>query len=470
VTGRVRVAILISGRGSNMEALLRAAAAPDYPAEIVGVLSNRPDAGGLAIAAAAGIPTAVREHAAYPNRENFDAALDAVLAEWRAELVCLAGFMRLLTPAFTSKWEGRMLNIHPSLLPAFKGLHTHARALAAGVPEHGCTVHWVTAGLDDGPVIAQARVPMLPGDTAESLSARVLVEEHRLYPQALAQVARGESRFEPRQTPADEFMDDELRHFEVAGAALPPSPAQSGVVAHDGARLWYATFGTGPAVVLLHGGLGHSGNWGHQVPALVAAGYRAIVIDSRGHGRSTRDARPYTYQLLAADILAVMDDLGIGRAALVGWSDGACAALVLADQSPERVAGVLFFACNMDPSGTKPFEMTPIVERCFNRHVKDYAALSATPEAFEAFSAAVGTMQRTEPNYSPADLARIRVPTTIMLGERDEFIKRTHAEYLARTIPDADFVLLPGVSHFAPLHRPRLFNAAMLAFVERVWG
>jgi formyltetrahydrofolate-dependent phosphoribosylglycinamide formyltransferase len=468
VSGRKRVAILISGRGSNMEALLQAAAAPNFPAEIVGVLSNRPEAGGLAIATAAGIPTAVRAHQDYPDRERFDAALDAVLAGWGAELVCLAGFMRRLTPAFTGKWEGRMLNIHPSLLPAFKGLHTHRRALAAGVPEHGCTVHWVTAGLDAGPPIAQARVPVLPGDTAESLGARVLIEEHRLYPQALALVARGDATFEPTP-PAAEFADDELRHFEAIGAAL-PSPATTGAVAHDGARLWYATFGAGPPVILLHGGLGHSGNWGHQVPALVAAGYRAVVIDSRGHGRSTRDARPYTYQSLAADVLAVMDELGIGRAALVGWSDGACAALVLADQAPERVTGVLFFACNMDPSGTKPFEMTPVVERCFNRHVKDYAALSATPDAFEAFSAAVGTMQRSEPNYTAADLARIRVPTTILLGEHDEFITRAHAEYLARTIPGAAFVLLPDVSHFAPLQRPGQFNAAMLACVERVWA
>jgi formyltetrahydrofolate-dependent phosphoribosylglycinamide formyltransferase len=185
-----RVAILISGRGSNMEALIRAAAAPGYPAEIVGVLSNKADAGGLAIAAEAGIPTAVRRHQDYPTREAFDAALHAVLVGWDAEIVCLAGFMRLLTPGFVGKWEGRMLNIHPSLLPALRGLHTHERALAGGDREHGCTVHFVTAGLDQGPTILQARVPILPGDTAETLAARVLVEEHRIYPQALAMVCR----------------------------------------------------------------------------------------------------------------------------------------------------------------------------------------------------------------------------------------------------------------------------------------
>ncbi|MDR3470995.1 MAG: phosphoribosylglycinamide formyltransferase [Devosia sp.] len=185
-----RVAILISGRGSNMEALLRAAAAPGYPAEIVGVLSNKADAGGLSIAAAAGIPTAVRPHKDYASREAFDAALDEVLAGWRTEIVCLAGFMRLLTPGFTAKWEGRMLNIHPSLLPRHRGLHTHERALEAGDAEHGCTVHFVTAGLDEGPAILQARVPVLRGDTAATLAERVLAEEHRIYPLALAMVCR----------------------------------------------------------------------------------------------------------------------------------------------------------------------------------------------------------------------------------------------------------------------------------------
>ena len=189
-----RVAILISGRGSNMEALIRAAKTPDYPAEIVGVLSNKADAGGLAFAEANGIATAVRSHKDFVTRDAFDAALDAVLREWRTDIVCLAGFMRVLTPGFVAGWEGRMLNIHPSLLPAFQGLHTHARALEAGVAEHGCTVHFVTAGLDDGPPILTARVPVLPSDTAETLAARVLIEEHRIYPEALAMVARGEAR------------------------------------------------------------------------------------------------------------------------------------------------------------------------------------------------------------------------------------------------------------------------------------
>lgn len=190
-----RVAILISGRGSNMRTLVEAARAPGYPAEIVGVLSNKADAEGLAFARGAGIPTAVRSLRDYPDKDAADAAIEAVLRGWGAELVCLAGFMRILSPGFVARWRGRILNIHPSLLPRHKGLHTHEQALADGVAEHGCTVHFVTPGMDEGPAILQARVPVLPGDSAESLAARVLIEEHRAYPKALAMVARGEVSF-----------------------------------------------------------------------------------------------------------------------------------------------------------------------------------------------------------------------------------------------------------------------------------
>jgi phosphoribosylglycinamide formyltransferase-1 len=186
---RRRVAILISGRGSNMASLIEAARNPAYPAEIALVVSNRPDAGGLERARAAGIATAVVDHKAHPDRASFDAALDAVLREHRIEIVCLAGFMRILTPGFVEAWAGRMLNIHPSLLPEFKGTDTHARALAAGAAKHGCTVHVVTPELDSGPIIAQAEVAVLPDDTAETLAARVLAQEHVLYPLALAVVA-----------------------------------------------------------------------------------------------------------------------------------------------------------------------------------------------------------------------------------------------------------------------------------------
>jgi pimeloyl-ACP methyl ester carboxylesterase len=219
---------------------------------------------------------------------------------------------------------------------------------------------------------------------------------------------------------------------------------------------------------LLHGGLGHSGNWGYQVPALVQSGYRAVLIDSRGHGRSTRDAQPFSYELMASDVLAVMDTLGLEKAALVGWSDGACTALILAAKAPSRAAGVFYFACNMDPSGVKPFETTPTLNRCFARHANDYAELSATPEDFKSFVEDVNLMGRTQPNYSAHDLAKVSVPVVIVQSEHDEFIKLEHAEYLARNIPNAEFILLYGVSHFAPLQRPNQFNTAILEFVAKI--
>lgn len=265
-----------------------------------------------------------------------------------------------------------------------------------------------------------------------------------------------------------ENYDDDLSKFEADGAQPLPDTNTQGYVENAGARIWYAAYGAGTPVILLHGGLGHSGNWGYQVPALVEHGYRAVVIDSRGHGRSTRDAQSYSYELMASDVLTVMDNLKIEQAAFVGWSDGACIAMILASQVPARVAGVFFFACNMDPSGTKEFEFTPILGRCINRHKQDYAALSPTPEQFDSFSEAVGLMQRTQPNYSADDLAQVRVPVTIVQSERDEFIKPEHAEYLAQNIPNAQYVYLRGVSHFAPLQRPAQFNNTILTFLSKV--
>ena len=193
---RARAALLISGRGSNMKAILDAAG-PDYPAEPVLVLSNRADAAGLGVAKARGVPTAVVESRAFKgDRAGFEAAMEAALARHGVEIIALTGFMRVLTADFVRRWEGRLINIHPSLLPAFPGLDTHARALAAGVRLHGCTVHMVTAGVDEGPIIAQAAVPVLPDDTEASLAARVLAEEHRLYPAALSWLAAGQVRVE----------------------------------------------------------------------------------------------------------------------------------------------------------------------------------------------------------------------------------------------------------------------------------
>jgi len=179
---KLKVGILISGRGSNMAALIGAAEAADYPAEIACVVSNREDAAGLEIARKAGLPTVVISHRAYPDRETFDRDVSAALEKHGVELVALAGFLRIQSPWFPQHWAGRQINIHPSLLPAFPGLHVQQQALDAGVRVSGCTVHLVTADLDSGPIIAQAAVPVLAGDTEESLSARILRQEHRLYP------------------------------------------------------------------------------------------------------------------------------------------------------------------------------------------------------------------------------------------------------------------------------------------------
>ena len=193
---RRRTAVLISGRGSNMRALAAAARGSRYPAEIVLVVSNRPDAAGLAIAREAGLAAVAIDPRSFAGRPGFDAELDRTLANHGVELVACAGFMRILTAEFLHAWEGRIINIHPSLLPLYKGLDTHGRALAEGLRVHGCTVHFVTPELDSGPIIAQAAVPVLSDDSAETLAARVLAAEHKLYPMALALVASGEARLE----------------------------------------------------------------------------------------------------------------------------------------------------------------------------------------------------------------------------------------------------------------------------------
>lgn len=190
----MKVGVLISGRGSNLQSLMDACATPGFPAEIAIVISNKADAAGLAIARAAKIPARVISHSDYPTRESFDAALDAALREAGAEFICSAGFMRILSDGFVEKWRDRQLNIHPSLLPAFKGLHVHRRVLEAGCRVTGCTVHFVRAAMDEGPIVAQAAVAVHPGDTEETLAARVLEAEHKLYPLALRFVAEGRTR------------------------------------------------------------------------------------------------------------------------------------------------------------------------------------------------------------------------------------------------------------------------------------
>ncbi|WP_245454335.1 phosphoribosylglycinamide formyltransferase [Aquabacter cavernae] len=203
-----RTAILISGRGSNMSALLSAAEAPDFPAEISLVISNRPDAAGLQVAEAAGIRTLVLNHRDFADRIAFDASLDAHLRIESIDIVCLAGFMRLLTPWLVERWRNRMINVHPSLLPAFPGLDTHGRALEAGVRFHGCTVHFVRPVMDSGPIILQAAVPVLPQDDADGLAARVLRQEHAIYPAALRLLAGGQ-------------LSVENERVEITGARFP---------------------------------------------------------------------------------------------------------------------------------------------------------------------------------------------------------------------------------------------------------
>jgi phosphoribosylglycinamide formyltransferase-1 len=213
---RRRVAILISGRGSNMVSLIEAARAPDFPAEIALVLSNRPDAAGLEHAKAAGIATLAIDHKACPDRESFDRALDAALTSHDIAFICLAGFMRVLTDGFVERWSGKMINIHPSLLPLYRGTQTHRRALADGVLVHGCTVHFVVPELDAGPIIAQAAVPVVPGDTEESLAARVIVQEHVLYPEALRTICDGTAWLDNRRVVFS-------RDWDAGGALHSPS-------------------------------------------------------------------------------------------------------------------------------------------------------------------------------------------------------------------------------------------------------
>lgn len=196
VREKLPVGVLISGRGSNMAALIAAAADPAYPARIACVLANRADAGGLAVARAAGVAAEMVPHQDYVTREAFEEALDAALRGHGVQLVVLAGFMRVLTPGFIARWPDAIINVHPSLLPSFRGLDTHERAIAAGCKLHGCTVHFVRPELDEGPIIAQAAVPVLDDDSAETLAARVLAEEHRLLPAAVADLAAGRLRVE----------------------------------------------------------------------------------------------------------------------------------------------------------------------------------------------------------------------------------------------------------------------------------
>ena len=262
-------------------------------------------------------------------------------------------------------------------------------------------------------------------------------------------------------------IDDDLSHFALHGATPLPAASVEGHLEFASARIWYSTYGSGDAVVLLHGAFDNSEDWGYQVPALVAAGHRAILIDSRGRGRSTLGIQTLSYELMADEVLAVMDSLGISKFSVVGWSDGATIGLILAMQHPERVASVFAFGGSMDPTGAKDVDPSmPIIGRVFGRAKIDYARVSPEPGAFDVMRRAVEYMMRTQPNYTAPELAAIRTRVAIVVGENDEFITPEHTEYLVRTIPGAKRIVLPNVSHFAMMQRPDEFNRAMLDFLE----
>jgi pimeloyl-ACP methyl ester carboxylesterase len=251
---------------------------------------------------------------------------------------------------------------------------------------------------------------------------------------------------------------------------LPPTPPpvqgeHTGHAKINGISLYYAVIGHGPPVVLLHGGLANSDYWGNQVKAL-APHHTVILMDSRGHGRSTRDARPYGYDLMADDVVGLLDTLHLARADVVGWSDGAILGLDLAIRHPDRVGKVFAFAANTVTSGVQDnVEKNPTFARYIERAGHEYARLSATPAQYDAFVAQISKMWATEPNWTDAQLRSIKTPVWVVDGDHDEAIKRAHTEYIAATIPGAGLLILPNVSHFAFLQDPAMFNAALLHFL-----
>jgi len=248
-----------------------------------------------------------------------------------------------------------------------------------------------------------------------------------------------------------------------------PKPVQSGVAPVNGVRIWYATFGRGEPVILLHGGLANADYWGDQVPKLEKS-YRVVVMDSRGHGRSTRNEQPFSYDLMAADVIGLMDFLKIPKATIIGWSDGAIIGLDIAMHHPERVAKLFAFAANSDPSGVADITHSTVFNAFIARAEKEYKSLSPTPTEYKAFLAEITKMWETQPNWRAEDLAKITIPTWIVDADHDEAIKRENTEFIAANIPGAGLLLQPEVSHFSFLQDPEQFTSDVLHFLEHVNG
>ena len=253
---------------------------------------------------------------------------------------------------------------------------------------------------------------------------------------------------------------------------LPPTPslpkaARSGLAPVNRIKIWYATFGHGESVVMLHGGLASADYWGRQVRALQTH-YQVIVMDSRGHGRSSRDAQPFGYDLMASDVLALMDHLGIKKAAIVGWSDGAIIGLDIAMHHPERVSKLFAFAANSDPSGVADIAKSDVFNAYIARAGEEYKRQSPTPTEYKAFVEEITKMWETQPKWTDADLARIKVPTWIVDADHDEAIKRENTEFMAAHIPGAGLLIQPEVSHFSFLQDPEQFTGDLLHFLAHV--
>jgi pimeloyl-ACP methyl ester carboxylesterase len=265
-------------------------------------------------------------------------------------------------------------------------------------------------------------------------------------------------------------LPQSVAHTAEPWQTLPPTPApiaypRSAHLSVNGIRLFYGEIGSGPPVLMLHGGLANSDYFGHQVRAL-ADRHRVIVVDSRGHGRSTRDDRPFGYDLLADEVLALLDVLAIAKTDIVGWSDGGIIALDIAMRHPNRVGRIFAFGANTSKSALKDgFDQNPVFAAYIKRAGEEYAKISPTPTEYEAFLDQIGRMWASEPEWSDAQLKTIRSPVMVADGEHDEGIKREHTEYMAATIPGARLLLMPGLSHFAFLQDPERFNAALLQFL-----